>query len=267
MRLQIILLSFLLSTTLFSYQDYDIDGVIDSKDRCPNTPFDKRVDRFGCSKDYYGVLTLKIGGEISLDNEYEQSNNLNFFINYRYNQWDLSISNSNYTIFDNLSSGSNIGDTYIDGAYLFKTGKLTTKISLGTKLATTQKEIDSQLDTSTGEDDYSTALSFSYQLQKKHNIFLYYGYTLSGDSDEIDYENRHSYSFGTAYSITDRWYSAISYESSSSLYQDVDSYSALSWFNSYSFSKTFFTTINYSHALDEHSYDKIISLKFGINFK
>jgi len=267
MKLQTIVLSFLLfSTALCAYQDYDIDGVEDSKDRCSNTPFDKRVDSFGCSKSYYGVLTLKVGTDISSDKEYEQTSNLNFFLNYRYNRWNISISNANYTIFDSTNSDNKIGDLYISSGCLFKNGKLSTKINIGTKLAIDKSEIETDPTTTTGKNDYLTSLNFNYLLQKRQNIFLYYGYTFRGDSEEVEYQNTHSYSVGSGYSITNRWYSAISYESSSSIYEDTDSYTAISWFNSYSFSKTFFTTINYSHALDEISYDSTISLKLGVTF-
>ncbi len=40
----------LLSVTLLAqYGDQDLDGVPDSLDRCPNTPFSDIVDRYGCS--------------------------------------------------------------------------------------------------------------------------------------------------------------------------------------------------------------------------
>ena len=83
-----ITLSFLLfSSTLFAYQDYDIDGVEDSLDLCPNTPFDVLVNKNGCPNDgektklgkYLGRLTFKIGSDMSIDETYKDANSLNLY--------------------------------------------------------------------------------------------------------------------------------------------------------------------------------------------
>jgi len=258
------------SSVLFAYQDYDIDGVEDKYDRCPNTPFDKLVDENGCPQNdtYKGSLTLKIGSDIYIDNEYESANNLNFFINYRYNEWDISVSNASYALFDTQSNTvSDSGDIYTNIGYQFKKEKLTARVTLGYKFSTA--DIDETADTymGTGESDYLSGINVSYLIRERQNIFLYYGYSLIGDSDEYDYENRRSYSVGSAYAITNSWYSALSYEGSNSIYSGVEDYKAISWFNSYSFSETFFTTLNYSYALDTLSYDHSVSVKLGVSFE
>ena len=43
------LILILLSGMSIAYEDQDIDGVEDSVDECPNTPFDALVDKRGCS--------------------------------------------------------------------------------------------------------------------------------------------------------------------------------------------------------------------------
>lgn len=265
-----ILIVFIFSLTLFAYQDYDIDGVEDDKDRCPNTPFDKLVDQWGCPKDdkYNGSLTFKIGSDISIDKEYKQINNLNFYLNYRYNQLDLSISNANYTVLDSpIDSFSDTGDIYVSGGYLFTNDSLYTKISLGSKISTSKVNEETDNYIRTGENDYFAAVNINYFLNDKQNLFLYYGYTISGDSDKINYENTNTYSIGSGYALNSQWYSALSYEYSSSVYTNVSAYSALSWFNSYDFSDMFFGTINYAYALDNLSYDHTISIKLGIYFE
>ncbi len=42
-------LFFLVLTLLAQYSDQDLDGVPDTLDRCPNTPFSDIVDQYGCS--------------------------------------------------------------------------------------------------------------------------------------------------------------------------------------------------------------------------
>lgn len=263
---KIILLLLLCYTITYAYQDYDIDGVEDSIDKCPNTSFDKLVDEFGCPQDdsYFGTLMIKVGSDVSIDEFSDQISNLNFFINYRYLEWDISLSNANYTIFDNTLSDT--ADIYISSGYLFKTGALSTKVTIGSKLTTNEVDIDSERYIGTGENDYFASVNFNYLLHKQQNLFLYYGYTISGDTNEINYNNIHSYSIGSGYAITNKWYSSLSYEYCNSIHYDVDAYRAISWFNSYNLSKVLFVTINYAHTLDDLSYDHTFSLKLGAYF-
>ncbi len=258
------LISLLLTSSAFAYTDNDIDGVDDNVDQCLNTPFDVLVGENGCAfgKTNNGALTLKVGTDISFNTSSDASKNLNFFANYRYNNWDVSLSNSNYTTYDSVSGGSSeSGDLYLSTGYLFKNDALHTKLSLGSKLATADEGVG------TGENDYFASLNLNYYLGQKQDFFLYYGYTMSGDSATIDYEDFSSISIGTGYAMSDRWYSGISYDYSGTNVTDGDSYKALSWFNSYAFSEKLFATVNYAHGLDDFSYDHTISLKLGVYFE
>ena len=259
-----ILTILILCSLSFAYQDADIDGVDDSIDKCPNTPFDALVDERGCSDsdNYNGVLTFKIGSEISFDTFSDTTTNFNLFANYRYNSWDVSLSNSTYSNYDRFGGvSSSNGDLYLSGGYLFISDEFNTKVSLGTKFATADDGVGS------GEDDYFASLNFNYFINQKQDIFLYYGYTLSGDSKEFDYEDFYSYAIGSGYMLNSKWYSSISYDYSGSNYDDTEAYRSLSWFNSYQFSKRFFTTLNYSYGLDDISYEHSISLKLGVRFE
>jgi len=266
----IIFLTFILSSILLSYQDYDIDGVDDTIDKCPDTPFDKLVDQYGCPQDesYRGLLTFIIGNDIYNDAESEQINNINFYLNYTYYQWDLSVSNANYKILETTNpSLSDTGDIFISGGYTFQSDNIYTKLSLGVKIPTSDVDDNASLSIGTGEKDYFTSINVNYLFNKRQNLFLYYGYTLSGDTEYLDYENTNYYSIGTGYALTNRWYSALSYEYSNSIYLENDDYQAISWFNNYNFSNSIFTSINYAYALDENSYDHIFSIKLGVYFE
>ncbi len=262
-------LRFILTLTLFynaalAYTDNDIDGVDDSIDQCLNTPFDELVNEKGCSldKSYNGTLTLKLGSDISFDTFSDKTTNFNIFANYRYNNWDVSLSNSNYSTYDSFNeTSSSAGDLYLSGGYLFKSKEFNTKVSLGTKVATADEDVG------TGENDYFTSVNFDYFVNQRQDIFLYYGYTISGDSVDVDYEDYSSFSLGSGYAVNNKWYSSLSYDYSGSQYPDGETYRSLSFFNSYEFSKQFFATLNYSHGLDDISYDHTISLKFGVRFE
>ncbi len=266
MYYQKIIFSLLLFCTIsLAYEDYDIDGVDDSIDQCLNTPFDKIVDYRGCASDkkpYYGVLILKIGSDISFDTFDKKTTNFNLYVNYRYKNLDISLSNSSYNTYDNFNNISRTkGDLYLSSGYFIKKDKFNTKLTLGTKFATADEDVGS------GEDDYFASINFNYFANINQDIFFYYAYTLSGDSDTINYEDYHSFSIGSGYAINSKWYSALAYDYSGSNYQNGNVYKSISWFNSYSFSKKFFTTLNYSHALDDLSYDHTLSLKFGIRYE
>jgi len=109
-------------------------------------------------------------------------------------------------------------------------------------------------------------MNFNYLLNTKQDLFLYVGHTLSGDSNDVDYEDYSSFSIGTGYSLTESWYSALSYKHTGSIYPDGDAEQGLAWFNSYSFNKNLFATAAYNYALEESSYDHTFSLALGVNF-
>jgi len=305
----------------FAYQDYDIDGIDDSVDLCPNTPFDELVDKNGCSKSQkpqknikdYGHLTLKVGTNIYRDEDYDDDESINLYANYRYKSWDLSISNtrsiSTSSSYDEDNSYSD-NDVYISLGKTFNTKKGIVKLSVGTKIAgdVDEDEVDRYVSSQRGrlrkygieqgstqnsnaltptqttttdqysstttdttmyeqrDNDYFASINYSYPLSTRQNIFLYYGYTLSGDSKSVDYENFSSFSIGTGYMITKNWYSAISYNYTGSIYKDGDPTETLNWYNSYNFTKYVFASAGYSYALDDISYQNTYSLALGVNF-
>lgn len=237
------------TTLLFSYIDSDIDGVEDIYDRCPNTPFDQMADEFGCSnkQEYKGELTISAGSDISWDKFLQKSTSNNLAIDYRYKRFDFSLSNTNY---QDISDDS----IYISGGYLLTQQNSKIKFTLGSKLSSTA-------------DDYYYMIGYNYFLNKNMDLQLHYGYTISGDTKEVDYEDFNSFSTGLGYAFDSRYYSSLSYEYSGSIYKDSEAYRAVSWFHSYEFSKKYFVSINYAKALDNLSYDNTLSLKFGVNFE
>lgn len=253
-----------LSSLTLAYEDNDIDGVDDAVDLCPNTSFEQLVDADGCPENetYYGILTLQIGNEMSFDEFSDRTNDYNFFINYYYHQWNLSLSNGQQTSIDSNNNRSRtIGDVYLNGGYLFAINKLKTKLILGTKIATANETIG------TGENDYSTALHLSYPISEKHTIFTHLNYTLSGDSPTVDYRNSFGYILGIGYMLTPKWYTALSYNHAESIYTEGEAYEALSLFNSYMITDDVFMSLNYTKGLDKLSYEHSVSVSFGVNLQ
>jgi hypothetical protein len=257
----ITLSALLFSSPLWAYVDQDIDGVDDSRDLCLNTPFDIIVDERGCpyDKKFLGKITFQIGGDISLDKYSDTTANLNLFLNYSYRYWNISLSDTNYDTTNLNTIDQNTNNLYLTIGYLFQYDSINSRVSIGTKFDLSNSD-DNR------DNDFYASLNLEYLLNNRQNIFLYYNYTLSGDATIMDYDNFHSTSIGTGYAVNEKWYSALSYNYSTSYYPGYDDYQALSWFNSYTLSKDFYITCNYAYTLDDLSYDHIISFNIGVHF-
>lgn len=256
-----LVLFFLTSTLLFSFTDSDLDGVDDAQDHCSDTSFDQLVNEHGCplNKIFPGKIILQIGTDISFNQIDDPVNNLSFYASYLYNNWNFSLANTNYAV-TNLSNDIAENNLYMTAGYSYSKGETRTRFSLGTKFDLTDGLYGDR------ENDFYASVNFEYFINNKQNVFFYYSYTLSGDNPNIDFENFHSVSLGYGYSITDKWYTALSYNQANSYYPDTDDYQALSWFNSYRFNKSFYATCNYAHTFDDSSYDHIVSFNLGVYF-
>jgi hypothetical protein len=259
----------------------DVDGVDDAIDRCPETPFDELVDKNGCAKSEkidYGELTLKIGTDIFIDKSYDNDNSLNLYLNYKFKSWDISISNSRSTTNSSYSEDNSYSssDIYILLGEDFVLDKNLIKLSIGTKIAgdisddkqkrglknqekhnrNSNRDLDNSRDR-----DYFGSINYDYLLDSKKSIFLYYGYTISGDN-----KNYSSFALGAGYMFTQNLYSAFSYNYTGSTYIDEDGTKGINWFNSYNFTKNIFGSLSYSYALDKLSYDNTLSISLGFIF-
>jgi len=265
MRLFIKSMSILLffSSSLLAYTDQDIDGVEDRHDHCPNTPFDMIVDKRGCAdnQNLPSKFTLQIGSDLNFNTLTDISTNLNVYVNYHYEKWDFSLSSSNYNL-TNLNT-SDVSETslYITAGYLLQYKQLNTKLSLGTKFAFSD-ENDRERD-----NDYYASIHLDYYPSPKQNVFLYYNHSISGQRTDTHYDDINSYSLGTGYMFTPKWYSALSYNHSTALFPDTEDYKALSWFNSYNFTKDLYVSCNYAHTLNDSTSEHILSLNIGIHFE
>jgi len=251
-------------TAATSYVDYDLDGVDDSIDLCPNTPFDVLVDAHGCSmekKALPGKLLIQAGINRNVDSLYEDATLLNFFADYTYGNWDFSLSTANYNT-NNLTTVVDAeDDLFLTLGYTFHKEALTTKVMAGTKFAFMQ-ESDNDRD-----NDWYAAINLDCRINEKVNIFGYYSYTISSDSASIDYKNFHTVSVGTGYALTSAWYSALSYNYVSSYYDGGEYYQSLSWFNAYMLTDWVYLSFNYAYGLNDESYDHTFSFAIGAFFE
>ena len=238
----------------YGYSDYDVDGVEDSIDECPNTPFDILVDERGCEEGtkYNGALTILAGTISAIDSQSDNLTNAQIFLNYRYHDWDLSF--STFSQLQNIVD--NVPNTfYISTGYRYKfSDDLLSKFSVGTKQSTQQN-------------DYYMTLNVDYSLHAKQNLFFFYSYTIAQDSDLSVYDNFNTLSVGTGRTLTDYWYSAISYDFSGASLENSADYQALSWSNTFALSSSYYFLTNYSYGLSDGASDHTISIQFGVKFE
>jgi len=289
-----VMAALLLSTVqVYGFQDYDIDGVEDSIDRCANTPFDAIVDEYGCAidkykKDYFGKFMLQVGTQINQDEIYGSSSTLNLSANYRYKNWDVTLSNIQATTMGSFSENNfnDNGDIYLSAGYFFLLKKSSLKLTLGTRFLSDinietsssnpsggrgRGQSNTQTVTTTTEtialdNDYFASLNYSYQMNAKQNIFLFGGYTITSDSPTQAYENYGSFSVGTGYSVTRSLYTSVAYNYVGSIYVDGEAEQSVSVFNSYRFNKNLFASATYKYGINDLSYDHTLLLSVGIVF-
>jgi len=251
-------------TAATNYVDYDLDGVDDSVDLCPNSSFDVLVDAHGCSiekKALPGKLLVQVGVNHNTDDIYDNSTLLNFFADYTYRKWDFSLSSANYNTSNLTTIVDAEDDLFLTVGYTFQTEALTTKIMAGTKFAFMQ---DSN---SERDNDWYAAFNLDYRLNDKVNIFGYYSYTISSDSPSIDYKNFHTVSAGAGYAVNPSWYTSLSYNYASAYYVGAENYQSLSWFNAYMLTQSVYLSLNYAYGLNEESYDHTFSFAIGAFFE
>lgn len=292
----------LMSSSLLAFQDSDLDGVEDSLDLCPNTSFELLVNKNGCASSQnknsknstsnnIGALTFTVGTTFLSDENYDDDNYLNLYANYRYKNWDVSLSNSRSTNSSSYTEDNSNSDNdfYISTGYTVPLSKSSLKLSIGAKIVddsdtVTTTNSSNSIEFQKGEgrrqtpltnsseittidsrdNDYFASINYNYQFNSKQNAFAYYGYTLAGDSNSIDYEDYSSFSIGTGYALNESLYTALSYNYTGSIYENSDAEERVTWFNSYRFTKNIFANLSYSYGLDDYSYDHSVAFALGL---
>lgn len=246
-----------------SYIDEDLDGVEDTIDLCPDTPFDILVDEHGCNidKTIPGKLTLQFGVTQSNDPEYDTDTLINLYLSYRYNAWEFSLASANYNT-TNLSSAIDTeDDLFLTVGYHWEKSAFSAILSAGTKFAFLKQ------DETDRDNDYYLSFNMNYKINDHSNFFGYYSYTWSSDTVYTDYENFHTVTIGAGYHLYDPWYTSLSYNYVSAYYKNGSDYHTLSWFNAYMLTDDTFVSLNYAYGLNEEAYDHTFTLNIGAFFE
>ena len=249
----------LLSST---YIDNDLDGVNDSIDQCLHTPFDVLVNEVGCAQttQTHGKVTLQAGATYNHGSTYDDTTLLNLYLGYQRGAWDASLSSTNYnTGLESIVDQED--DLFLTMGYTLYAQDFETRLSVGTKFAFMKDGGISR------DNDYYAGLNLTYTLNQQQDMFFYYSYTLSSNTATTKYNNFHTLSLGTGYTVMPKWYTALAYNYISAYYENGESYQTLSWYNTYMITEHSYVLLNYSYGLTKESYDHTVTLSIGVTFE
>ena len=243
----IFLCLFMLVGISYSFTDSDLDGVDDSVDQCPDTPFDQLVGKNGCPiNEEKGQFYLKIGGSFTKDSQYK---NLltSVSLAYSYKNWYFSLL-TNYYLYDSISDETGFGDSYIYGSYSFDFYPLYITAGLTVGIPTGGDNLG------TGSTNLTPSFTADYILDHI-DIFLSYGFVFRGENSE----NIQTISIGAGYQLENSYINGSF---------DVDSEKGkyVSFFILQNITEKYYLTLDYSYGLNKNATKHFGSLNLGVRF-
>lgn len=263
-----------LPVALLAYADYDLDGVEDRLDRCPDTPLTDLVDAQGCTvastndKAYFDIVTglgYSSGSRGTAAGEGASTASFSFQADYYRGPLTLQLSTSFYDS-DN-SSGTD--DTLIAVYYLLKpTDALSVGLGAGAVLPTYDSDWDNEAT------DYRGMLNLSYIPLERVTLFGGFSYTLVNDDDvyniplvgNVRYQNTRELVLGGGYNVTPKLYTSLSLYRGESIYHGMERIESVSLYGFYSLNDSQFLTLSYSAGLSNSASDNAVALRWGVSF-
>jgi len=241
------------SKSLPDFKDEDLDGVEDSKDRCPGTPFLMLVDENGCPIEKVRPrFYLRYGMSYSQENGRDTLLSL-VTMAVSYKRFYISGTGRYYHRYDGLGNG--LGDSTLYGSYTFRFESLYLVPGVRLRLPTGDRRFT----------DGYTDVTFSAVADLFLNGFdlVFFGsYTLKGNPA---LRNTYTLSAGPGYYFNDRFYGSVSYDMVSSAVRDrVNQY--LSLFALLDISGPLYSTLSYSYGLTPQAVDHTVTLRIALRF-
>lgn len=268
---KILLVLLTISLSVFAYSDYDMDGVDDKTDQCPNTPFSDLVNTKGCSiksleSPHHFDIIFGINYSQTSYQTLEDADTLSqsLQIDYYYKDFSLQASSSYYNSQSATYNNSGTNDSFLGAYYkLNPSNKLTLRLGAGAIIPTYKSDLNNN------NTDFTASANLSYML-KNANLFGGYSYTVINDDDipaqSVAYQNTNSYNFGLGFYPSSKVYISGAYNSSDSIYKDVDMINTVSINVFYNIDANWFTTVNYAYGLSNTASDNYASLRVGYYF-
>ena len=267
--MRIFLSLFLISSITFAYIDMDIDGVDDSVDQCPNTPFMETVDINGCSEEalisqsHYDIIIGAAYSQIDyITNEKTDTVTSTLQVDYFQDNFSLQAVGSYYNSSSDTYDESGLNDTILAAYYLIPlSSDFRLRIGAGVILPTYDTSLNNN------NMDYLASISATYALNK-FNIFGAYSLTLINDDDVAgaQYQDQSAYSAGVGVHISPKQYMSVSYSQADSIYVNAEETRSVSLYNFYSIDTNWFTTFSYAYGLSDTTSDHYLALNLGYYF-
>ena len=264
---EIVILILLLHTFAYAktISDQDFDGVPDSIDECPNTPFLNEVNAQGCTTTILTLpnetesdsLTLILGYGFSTNEDLigrEKQNTAKIQINYYHNNWSYSLRSGHYK----YNGGNGILDTSFKIKKRIKlTNKLKLGLGIGIKLPT--------YDFNGNKTDYTLYSSLSYYPTSSLSVFTGFSHTFIQDKKIITpLQDTNNFYIGIGKFFNNHFYINASYTYTKSKFTNEHAAQSVGTTFYYKINKKWFTTLSYSREIDEDLHD---SLNFKIGYK
>jgi len=270
---RILILLLAIPIYLLAYNDFDMDGVDDKIDKCPNTPFSDLVDMDGCtiksleSPHHFDVVFGVNFSQTSYETmEDTDTISESLQLDYYYKNFSIQANSSYYNSQSVTYNNSGTNDSFL-GAY-YKLRPITNlNIRLGAGLIIPTYEAD----LNNNNTDYTSSLSLSYMFRGM-NLFGGYNYTIINDDDIntettiVLYQNTNSYNAGIGFYPTTKLYLSGSFNSSDSIYKDIDTITTASFYAFYNIDSNWFASLSYAYGLSDTASDNYASIRLGYYF-
>ena len=245
-------------------KDQDIDGVPDTLDQCPNTPFLNEVDKRGCtttiltlpSETETDSLTLTVGLGDNTNDDLEERSKFRtgkLKLSYYHDDWSYSINTGYY---GHLKDEGAL-DTHIKVKKRFSlSARLKVSTGFGLKLPTFKFKGN--------KTDYSLYTSMHYYKTSRLSYFAGAHYTFIQDK-EIDEALQNSYGLylGTGYFFTPQLYANFTFSDTKIKFVREHDIKFLSVSLYYKITEDVFTTLSYGREVDDGDLHDDLNLQMG----
>lgn len=254
--MRVLLLLLLIYRLLDAYADFDLDGVDDLYDQCPNSLITDIVNLEGCSIDSLKSLhnfSLTVGESYFFkENNTTKLSATNVELSYMYKMYTFEIKTSYITTLNAIS------DTYIFGYHTSSFLKNTQlQYGLGLSLPTYKTPASNSNKT-----DYIATLNLLYSFNE-YNLYSGVNFNIINDLDEyIKYQNSSMVYMGIGGYLVQSLYISFFYNNSTSIYKGYEDISNLSGQISYFFDEHYSLLLNYEQSLSQQDFSSSIKLSY-----
>jgi len=264
---KILLLSLILATQSHAQsntKDQDMDGVPDNIDECMQTPFLDVVNAKGCSTNTLALPENKKTDGLDFSVGYGVSNNEDLVsrdtqyttkvqLSYYHDNWSYSIRTGYFkTDFE-----SGIQDTTLKIKRRFKLQEsLKLGLGVGVKLPTYNFVGNNT--------DYTFYSSLTYYPAESVSIFAGLSHTFVNDDQIVTpLQDTTNFYAGIGYFFTRKFYANITYSNAQSKFTTEHDSKALMSTIYYKINDKWFTTLSYSHEIQDEDLHNSYGIKFG----